>query len=131
MEKQDQIEAEILAKLGIPNEVQLFSVPDNDFSPESVLIFKQYIASFVKGKLTEEQFFHMLFYLSEVYEYDYGWIFIERTASFYIAQIPEEEKDDYWCYHTQIEKEMMPIGTRSKSKNNKLKPLYVWATNTD
>lgn len=126
LQKQDQIEAEILEKFGIPNEVQLFSQPDNVFEPENLLIFKQYISSFVKGKLTEDQIGHMFFYLSELYAYDYGWIFIERTSAFYMAQIFELKEDDYWCYHTAVQNEMMPIGTRSKSKNNKLKPLYLW-----
>lgn len=131
LKKQDQLEAEVLAKFSIPNKVQLFSQPDNVFGSEQLLILKQYISSFVKGKLTEDQFCHMIFYLSECHAYDYGWIFIERTAAFYMAQIFGSKENDYWCYHTEIYNEALPIGTRSKSKNNKLKLLFVWAKNTD
>jgi hypothetical protein len=128
IEKQDQLQSELLAKFEIPNEAELFDQESdevNKFTTEDLTVLKQYISSFVKGKLTEDQIIHICFYLHEVKQYDYGWIFIERTGAFYRTQVPEPERDDL-CYHTKVQEEMIAIGSRSKSKNNKLKPLFQW-----
>ena len=100
-------------KYEIPEGVYLFH-PDWDggICSKQVKGIMPYIKDFVKGKLTKDAAWGMIFYFEELYECDYGWILIERPMGFY-NQPSREDMDD-------IQKEIISIGTRSRSKNKYL-----------
>lgn len=129
MDEAHKMKMTLREKYNIPNGVHIFD--DTDVFFKIAMIdhrleeYRPYIKAFVKGQLTEFQYNHMAFHFEENDEFDYGWVFIERPFCYYGA--PNECNVNI----EEIHREMLEIATRSKIKNNKLKPLFVWAKSTD
>lgn len=113
-EDEKQFAAKLRTKYDIPEGVHLFS-GEGELTKEKAKRCKPYLAAFVKGKLTEESMQDLVFFFEEDAECDYGWIMVERPMGFY-EQPSEEDMDD-------VSREIVSIGTRSRSKNTKLLPL--------
>ena len=119
MEEVQKMKMTLREKYNIPNGVHIFDDLDGEALREHNLqAYGPYIKSFVKGQLTEFQYYMMVFHFEEAHEFDYGWVLIERPLCFYGA--PNEANVDI----NEIHKEMFEIGTRSKIKNTKLIPLW-------
>lgn len=104
---------ELRAKYDIPEGVHIFYADwDCALIKEDAKKFISYISSFVKGKLTEDAAWGLILYFEEFAECDYGWILIERPMGFY----NQPSRDDMG----DIQKEIISIGTRSRSKNKYL-----------
>lgn len=101
----------IRAKYDIPEGVHLFSL-DGHLYKEDAKTCKHHIASFVKGKLTEEGILDLIFFFEEIAECDYGWILADRPMGFY-GKPRADDIDD-------VLREIKAIGTRSRLKNTKL-----------
>ena len=100
-------------KYEIPEGVHLFFAgADSALTPADAKTCKPHLAAFVKGKLTNEGMDDLIFYFEELAECDYGWIMIERPMGFYDSP-SDEDMDD-------VVREIVAIGTRSRSKNTKL-----------
>lgn len=104
---------DLRVKYDIPEGVHIFNnACDCALLKETAKKYISYISSFVKGKLTEDAAWGMILYFEEFSECDYGWILIERPMGFY-NQPSRDDMDD-------IQKEIISIGTRSRSKNKYL-----------
>jgi hypothetical protein len=101
------------AKYEIPEGVHIFH-PDTEcgITSNQVKGIMPYIKDFVKGRLTEDAAWGMILYFEELYECDYGWVLIEQPMGFY-DQPCDDDMD-------KITKEIISIGTRSRSKNKYL-----------
>ncbi len=114
---EDDDEKALLAKLrmkyDIPEGVYLWDGGlGTDLAAHNAKTCKPYLASFVRGKLTENAMADLIFYFDEIDECDYGWILVERPMGFY-GRPSDEDIDD-------VLREIISIGTRSRSKNTKL-----------
>jgi hypothetical protein len=112
----NSLKEKIRAKYDIPDGVHLFSEGlDAALLKRDAKIIMPFIASFVKGKLSEDAMSEMYFFFEECAECDYGWILIEREMGFYNAPSSNDIDD--------VILEIRSIGTRSKAKNKKLPKL--------
>ena len=111
MDDGNELAEKIRAKYDIPEGVHLFSLA-GQLNRYDVKTCKHHIASFVKGKLTEEGILDLIFFFEEIAECDYGWILVERPMGFY-SKPSCEDMDDVLL-------EIKSIGTRSRLKNTKL-----------
>lgn len=101
------------AKYDIPEGVHLFGTGDEGvLEKHNACTCKPHIAAFVRGTLTEDSLYDLIFYFEEVDECDYGWILVERPMGFYGR--PSDESIE------EITAEIVSIGTRSRSKNTNL-----------
>ena len=109
------------AKYDIPEGVHLFCHSDESaFRPTDLSSkLKTYLATWVKGKMTEEDCDEIYFYFEEIRQADWGWIMLERPLGYYDAPSDEDQKS--------IKMEMISIGTRSRSKNTNLPQLINFA----
>jgi hypothetical protein len=105
--------AKLRAKYDIPELVYLFAADCSGLGKDDVKNCMPHIASFVKGKLTEDGISDLIFFFEELAECDYGWILAERPMGFYNDQTTADHMDD-------VRWEIESIGTRSRSKNTKL-----------
>jgi hypothetical protein len=112
---------ELREKYEIPNGVYLFEAASGGsaFTRNSVGNLKPFFSNWVKGKLTEEQCNQVYWYFEEIREADWGWIMLERPLGYYDAPIDDDQE--------AIRLEMLSIGTRSRSKNTKLQPLFSFS----
>jgi hypothetical protein len=109
-----EFSAKLRVKYEIPELVHLFfPVEDGALTRSDVTTCKPHLASFVKGKLTENAMSDLIFFFEECAECDYGWILVERPMGFYNDQTTADHMDD-------VRREIESIGTRSPSKNKKL-----------
>ncbi len=115
--------AKLRAKYDIPELVYLFAAGCGGLGNYDVKNCKPHLASFVKGKLTENAMSDLIFFFEECAECDYGWILVERPMGFYNDQTAADHIDD-------VLREIESIGTRSPSKNTKL-PKIVGFCSTD
>lgn len=121
MEEVHKMKMTLREKYNIPNGVHIFDDLDGDALKEHNLqAYGPYIKAFVKGQLADFQYHMMVFHFEEAWEFDYGWVLIERPLCFYNA--PNEDDVDI----DEIHKEMFEIGTRSKIKNTKLEGLWPY-----
>lgn len=121
MDELQKMKMTLREKYNIPNEVYIFDDLNEEALREPNLqAYGPYIKSFVKGQLTEFQYHMMVFHFEEAYEFDYGWVLIERPLCYYDA--PNEDNFN----REEIHKEMFEIGTRSKIKNTKLEGLWPY-----
>lgn len=121
MDEVQKMKMTLREKYNIPNGVHIFDDTNEEALREHNLqAYGPYIKAFVKGQLTEFQYHMMVFHFEEAYEFDYGWVLIERPLCYYDA--PNEENVDI----DEIHKEMFEIGTRSKIKNTKLEGLWPY-----
>jgi|688.fasta_scaffold927584_1 hypothetical protein len=115
--KIDEFSAKLRVKYEIPELVHLFfPVEDGALTRSDVTTCKPHLASFVKGKLTENAMSDLIFFFEECAECDYGWILVERPMGFYNDQTTADHIDD-------VRREIESIGTRSPSKNTKLQKI--------
>jgi len=104
------------AKYEIPDGVHLFyQGMESAVTPQEAKGCKPHLSAWVKGKLTADQCVDIYYYFEEMSQADWGWIMLERPLGYYDA--PSDDDED------AIRMEMESIGTRSRSKNNKLPPL--------
>jgi hypothetical protein len=112
--KIDELSAKLRVKYEIPELVHLFFPgEDGALTRSDVTTCKPHLASFVRGKLTENAMSDLIFFFEEFAECDYGWILAERPMGFYNDQTTADHMDD-------VRREIESIGTRSRSKNTKL-----------
>jgi hypothetical protein len=110
----DEFSAKLRVKYEIPELVHLFFPGiDGALTRSHMTTCKPHLASFVKGKLTENAMSDLIFFFEECAECDYGWILVERPMGFYNDQTTADHMDD-------VRREIESIGTRSPSKNTKL-----------
>jgi hypothetical protein len=108
-----ELEAKLRTKYDIPEGVYLFFWGvDAALTKDDAKTCKPHLAAFVKGKLTEQGMWDLIYYFEEYAECDYGWIMVERPMGFY-GQPSDNDMDD-------VRREIESIGTRSRSKNTKL-----------
>lgn len=118
-------ENELREKYDIPKGVYLFYKGiESAITPQEANRCKPHLSAWVKGKLTEDQCNDIYFYFEEMSQADWGWIMLERPLQYYDAAHDDDQEsirldDD----QEAIRLEMESIGTRSRSKNNKLSPL--------
>lgn len=112
--RETEIQKDLRAKYDIPEGVHLFESSNllPGLNKRAASKCKPFIDAFVRGKLTEETFQDLYFFLEECYECDYGWILIERPLG-YFGEYSQSNADD-------VVREMRQIGTRSRSKRNNL-----------
>jgi hypothetical protein len=104
------------AKYEIPDAVYLFyEGMESAILPEAAKRCKPHLSAWVKGKLTPDQCEDIYFFFEELEQADWGWIMLECPLGYYYPQFNIDQKS--------IILEMMSIGTRSRSKKNKLPPL--------
>ena len=107
------------AKYEIPDAVHLFyEGMESAFLPEVAKRCKPHLSAWVKGKLTSDQCEDIYFFFEEFEQADWGWIMLECPLGYYYPQFNIDQKS--------ILLEMISIGTRSRSKKNKLPPLIVF-----
>lgn len=109
-------ENELREKYDIPEAVYLFyQGMESAVTPQEAKGCKPHLSAWVKGKLTADQCVDIYYYFEEMSQADWGWIMLERPLGYYDA--PSDDDPE------AIRLEMESIGTRSRSKNNKLSPL--------
>ena len=83
----------------------------------------RYISAFVRGKMSTERFGHMWFFLEELSQCDYGWIFLDLPIGYYMG----ETGPSHGMSFDEIVSELQAIATRSKTKSD-LDNLFYFKT---
>ena len=117
----NDIRKNILAKYEIPRGVYAFYVGDGGYTRDKSAqrgLFKL-IPHFVAGTLNTEFIDnHIIFRCLEIDEMDYGWVFLDCPMFFYGGrmEIPATDEEEELADQYRIRKELISIGTRSKTK---------------
>jgi hypothetical protein len=111
----------ISERFEIPSEVHIFNLDESEpLAVESWKHAKRHITAFVKGTLSDEDWFHLQYFFEEVEECDYGWLLAEKSLYFYDAPgCPEDFDRDLAI------SELKAIGTRNKSKAKRLPAIFT------
>lgn len=103
-------------KYDIPQEVHLFyRGMESALGAKDKTMYQRHLAAWVRGKLREEDCMDLYWHFEEFRQCDWGWIMIERPLGYYDAP-SDEDTDD-------VLREMVSIGTRSRSKARNLPEL--------